>query len=211
MPKYCSECGKELPDNPKFCPACGKHIETEGKKTVNEVFKKRHTRTRAQKVALVIIIIFAVVAFLYVFYVFLDMNGFISPMGGVSGTWVGSGTFTNAGVDCSNPACRYVGTMNPPSVILQLQQNGNYVFGTVTINIPDSQVQDLVSGMGCTGFDNSVSDINNGILSSTRLTFMDDGGNIWSLQFTGVNCQGTVGSNAIGCTGLAGDVTLQKQ
>src|SRR4030042_1123889 len=50
-----------------------------------------------------------------------------------------------------------------------------------------------ISGAGCTGFDNSVSDINNGILSSTRLTFMDDGGNIWALNFLNDNCQGTVG------------------
>ena len=69
MPKYCSGCGKELPDNPKFCPACGKQIETEVNETANKVFKKRPARTGAQKVALVIIIIFVVVAFLYIFYV----------------------------------------------------------------------------------------------------------------------------------------------
>jgi endogenous inhibitor of DNA gyrase (YacG/DUF329 family) len=206
MAKYCPECGKELSDNPKFCPECGKQIEGK-KESVNEVFKKRHARKGIKKAVMIIIFIFAAIAVIYVFYTYLELNGFISPMDGLSGTWEGSGTFTN---NCDNPACEYVGTMNPPSVILQLQQNGNMVFGTVTINIPQSQVQELL-GQPCYGFDNSVSDINNGILSSTRLTFMDDGGNIWTLNFLSDNCQGTVGSNAIGCTGLQGDVSLSKK
>jgi hypothetical protein len=206
----CPGCEKELIGNPKFCPECGKQIDGRVG-TVDEVFKRRHSRKGLRIVVTAVIIIFVVAGFAYVFFSFIDINGFISPMGGISGTWEGSGTFTNGGIDCTNPACKYVGTMNPPSVILQLQQNGNYVFGTVTINIPASQVQDLISGAGCTGFDNSVSDINNGILSSTRLTFMDDGGNIWTLNFLNDNCQGTVGSNAIGCTGLQGDVSLSKK
>jgi hypothetical protein len=210
MAKYCPECGKELSGNPKFCPECGKQIQ--GKTgSVDEVFKKRHERKGIKRAVMVVIFIFAAVAFIYVFYTYLDINGFISPMGGLTGTWEGSGTFTNGGIDCTNPACRYVGTMNPSSVILQLQQNGNMVFGTVTINIPDSQVQTLISGQGCTGFDNSVSDIYNGVLSGNRLTFADIGGNIWTLNFLNNNCQGTVGSNAIGCTGLQGDVSLSKK
>jgi len=208
MPKYCSGCGKELPDNPKFCPACGKQIETEVNETANKVFKKRPARTGAQKVALVIIIIFVVVAFLYIFYVFVDINGFISPMGGVSGTWAGSGTFTN---NCDNPACRYVGSMNPPSVTLSLQQNENMVFGTVTINIPQSQVQTLIPGQGCTGFDNSVSSIYNGVISGSRLTFADVGGNIWSLNILSDNLQGVVGNSEPGCFGLQGTVSLSRK
>lgn len=208
MAKYCPECGKELLNNdPKFCPECGKQIG--GKQgSVDEVFKKRHARKGIKKAVMVVIFIFAAVAFIYVFYTYLDINGFISPMGSLSGTWEGSGTFTN---NCENPACEYVGTMNPPSVILQLQQNGNYVFGTITINIPQSQVQTLIPGQGCTGFDNSVSDIYNGVLSGNRLTFADLGGNIWTLNFLNDNCQGTVGSNALGCTGLQGDVSLSKK
>jgi hypothetical protein len=199
----CPGCEKELIGNPKFCPECGAQIN-KNVKPVDEVFKRRHSRRGLRLVATVVIIIFVVAAFAYVFFSFIDINGFLSP-GGISGTWEGSGTFTN---NCDNPACKYVGTMNPPSVILQLQQNGNMIFGTVTINIP--QPQELL-GQPCLGFDNSISDINNGILSSTRLTFMDDGGNIWTLNFLSDNCQGTVGSNAIGCTGLQGDVSLSKK
>jgi len=29
MPKYCSECGKELNDNSNFCPGCGIEIKKE--------------------------------------------------------------------------------------------------------------------------------------------------------------------------------------
>lgn len=218
MPKYCSECGRELNDNDKFCPGCGKQIDAERggteekkKESVDEIFKKRHGRRGIKTVVMVIIFVFAGLAFSYVLYTYLDLNGFLSPMGGLSGTWEGSGTFTNGGIDCTNPACRYVGTMNPPSVILQLQQNGNMVFGTVTINIPQSQVQELIAGQGCTGFDNSVSDIYNGVLSGNKLTFADIGGNIWTLDFLNDNCRGTVGSNAIGCTGLQGDVSLSRK
>jgi predicted nucleic acid-binding Zn ribbon protein len=111
---------------PKYCPECGKQIE--GKKgSVDEVFKKRHARKGIKKAVMVVIFIFAAIAVIYVFYTYLELNGFISPMGSLSGTWEGSGTFTN---NCDNPACKYVGTMNPPSVILVLTQNGNYVFGT---------------------------------------------------------------------------------
>jgi|GEM_PF-5537772 len=209
MAIVCPNCKIELIGNPKFCPECGAQIN-KNVKPVDEVFKRRHSRRGLRLAATFGIIILIVAGFAYVFVSVLDLDSFIGPTG-ISGTWEGSGTFTNGGIDCTNPACRYVGTMNPPSVVLELQQNGNYVFGTVTINIPDSQVQELVSGAGCTGFDNSVSDINNGILSSTRLTFMDDGGNIWTLNFLSDNCQGTVGSNAIGCTGLQGDFSLSKK
>ncbi len=201
----CPGCEKELIGNPKFCPECGAQIN-KNVKPVDEVFKRRHSRRGLRLAATFGIIILIVAGVAYVFVSVLDLDSFIGPTG-ISGTWEGSGTFTN---NCDNPACRYVGTMNPPSVILELQQNENMVFGTVTINIPDSQVEELL-GQPCLGFDNSVSDINNGILSSTRLTFMDDWGNIWTLNFLSDNCQGTVGSNAIGCTGLQGDVSLSKK
>jgi len=202
MAKYCPECGKELSDNSKFCPNCGKQIEIR-RGSIDEVFKKKHSRMRT--IVSAVIIIFAVAGFIYVFFSFMDIGGFLSPMGSLSGTWEGSGTFTN---NCDNPACEYVGTMNPPSVILQLQQNENMVFGTVTINIP--QANPLLD-QPCFGFDNSVSDIYNGVLSGNRLTFADIAGNIWTLNFLNNNCQGTVGSNAIGCTGLQGDVSLSKK
>jgi hypothetical protein len=205
MAIVCPNCKIELIGNPKFCPKCGTQIN-KNVKPVDEVFKRRHSRRGLRLAATFGIIILIVAGVAYVFVSVLDLDSFIGPTG-ISGTWEGSGTFTN---NCDNPACRYVGTMNPPSVILELQQNENMVFGTVTINIPDSQVEELL-GQPCLGFDNSVSDINNGILSSTRLTFMDDGGNIWTLNFLSDNCQGTVGSNAIGCTGLQGDVSLSRK
>jgi len=208
MTVVCPNCKLKLEGHPKFCPKCNAQIDKDVL-AIDEVFKRPHSRRGLRLAATFGIIIMITAAGIYVFFSVLDLDSFISPTG-ISGTWEGSGTFTNGGIDCGNPACRYVGSMNPPSVILQLQQNGNYVFGTVTINIPDSQVQVLVPGMGCRGF-NSQSDINNGILSSTHLSFMDDMGNIWHLQFTGVNCDGTVGSNAIGCTGLQGNVNLQRK
>lgn len=206
MTRYCSECGKEVSDNAKFCSECGKQID-EKKAPIGDTFKKRHARKGLKKAVSVIIIIFAVVILVYVFYTYLEFNGFISTTDWLSGTWEGSGIFTN---NCDNPACKYVGTMNPPSVILQLQQDGNYVFGTITRNIPQSQVTELL-GQPCYGFDNSVSDIYNGVLSGNRLTFVDIGENIWTLNFLNDNCQGTVDSNAIGCTGLQGDISLSKK
>lgn len=208
MAKICPHCKLEVSDDLKICPHCGKKMD-KGVRPVDEVFKRRHSRKGLRMVATAGIIIFVVAGVLYVFFTFIDVNSFIGSMG-ISGTWEGSGTFTNGGIDCVNPACRYVGGMNPPSVILELQQNGNYVFGTITIDIPDSQVETLVEGQGCQGIA-AQSDINNGILSSTRLTFMDDWGNIWDLRFVNDNCHGTVGSNAIGCTGLQGDISLQKK
>ena len=53
MPKYCSECGKELIDNPNFCPECRKEIKEEQRKPiekrtepVDEVFKKKYKEKR---------------------------------------------------------------------------------------------------------------------------------------------------------------------
>jgi hypothetical protein len=128
-------------------------------------------------------------------------------MGGLSGTWEGSGTFTN---NCDNPACAYNGGINPPSVILVLQQNGNNVFGTVTLNIPASQVQTLIPGQGCSGRIGT-SDIYNGVLSGNRLTFADSGYNIWTINFLSNNCQGTVDNNDMSCTGLRGSISLSKK
>jgi hypothetical protein len=204
MPKYCSECRKELSGNSEFCPNCGK--QTEIKKNEVVYFANNQSwKMWLRNPVVIIILVFAIIGSSYGIYAYFSHDE------GLTGTWEGSGTFTNGGITCTDPPCEYVGAVDPPSVVLELQQNGNYVFGTVTINIPDSQVQELVSGAGCTGFDNSVSDINNGILSGTRLTFMDDGGNIWTLNFLNNNCQGTVGSNAFNCTGLVGNIFLGKK
>ncbi|DAC72806.1 MAG TPA: hypothetical protein DSN98_03225 [Thermoplasmata archaeon] len=212
MPAYCSGCGGELLDDARFCPACGKQREMQPVKTqdvpVGVVVRNRSGKIGFKNPIMVIIFVFAILGFAYVAYTYVNFDGILSPTGSLSGGWEGSGTFTN---NCDNPACRYVGTLNPPSVILDLQQNGNMVFGTVTINIPASQVQTLIAGQGCSGFDNSVSEIYNGVLSGNRLTFADLGGNIWTLNFLSNNCQGTVGSNDVGCQGLQGTVSLSKK
>lgn len=206
MARYCSNCGKEVSETAKFCSECGQDFD-ERKTQGDDVFKKRHTKKGVKKIVSVVIVLFAILVLGYVLYNYMEFDSVLSPMGGLSGTWEGSGTFTN---NCDNPACRYVGTTNPPSVILQLQQDGKYVFGTITLNIPQSQVTELL-GQQCYGFDNSVSDIYNGVLSGNRLTFADIGGNIWTLNFLNNNCQGTVDSNAAGCTGLQGDISLSKK
>ena len=194
MIKFCSNCGTQIQDNIKFCGACGKKIES----------TKRKTKT--QKIVMISVLIFAVIAFSYVFYTFITLDG-LSASGNITGTWEGSGSFTN---NCVNPACRYAGSMNPPSVSLVLQQNGNTVTGTVTINIPQSQVQTLISGQDCSALSASGQIINSAI-SSSRFTFTDPGGNLWSLNIIGNGLQGVVTSDQIGCLGLAGQVSLVRK
>lgn len=208
MSVSCPECGKELQDNPKFCPECGRQLEAGKKENVDAPSKKRPTKKGMKNLVMTLILIFALLGFFYVLYTYVDFNGIISPTGGVTGTWEGSGTFTN---NCANPACRYVGTMNPPSVILDLEQNGNSVTGTITINIPSSQVETLIPGQGCSGFDNSISTIYNGVISGTHLTFFDEGYNVWSLNIIGSGLQGVVTNDQTGCTGLEGSVSLSKK
>ncbi len=205
MKNYCPTCGKELSETAKFCEECGQQVD-EGK-TRPKATKRRPATKAATKVIPLVIFLVVLVIVGYFLYNYIEFDSVLPPMGGLSGTWEGSGTFTN---NCENPACRYVGTMNPPSVILQLEQDGNYVFGTVTINIPQSRVQALLD-QPCTGFDNSVSDIYNGRLSGNRLTFTDLGGNTWTLNFLSSTCQGSVSSDALGCTGLQGTISLSKK
>ena len=194
MVKYCSNCGAQTDDNINFCGACGNKIGSTKK------------RTKSQKIVLIPILIFSVIVFSYAFYTFMSLDGLLASSN-VTGTWEGSGTFTN---NCVNPACRYIGTLNPPSVSLVLQQNGNTILGTVTINIADSQVQTLIAGQDCQGLSAS-GQIANGVISSSRLTFYDPGGNLWSLDVTSYGLQGIVTSDQIGCLGLAGEVSLARK
>lgn len=202
MAEYCSECGKELDVDSKFCTYCGKQIE--GKKD-DVVYFANNQRWKMwlRNPIVIIILIFVIIGSSYAIYTYL------SHTEGLTGAWEGSGTFTDGGIGCTTPNCSYVGTTDPPSVILQLQQNGNMIFGTVTINITDSQAVQLLD-QPCSGL-NLVSDINNGILSGGRLTFLDDYNNIWTLDFLNDNCQGTVGSNEFDCNGLKGNISLSKK
>jgi hypothetical protein len=100
--------------------------------------------------------------------------------------------------------------MNPPSIILELQQNGNTVAGTVTFNYPDSQVQELL-GYPCSARVGT-GPISNGLISSTHLTFTDPGGNEWALNIIGSGLQGFVRNTDSGCLGLqSNDISLSKK
>lgn len=212
MVKNCIACGAQMRDDANFCGKCGTKVIGEYPKNVHTVgipIKQYPKNIHKKRPILnILLVIFIAGVLTIVVYGFLEINGFISPMTGISGTWEGKGTFTN---NCDNPACRYVGTTNPPSIILQLQQNGNAVAGTITLNYPDSQVEELI-GYPCFGYDNALSQIHNGLISSTHLTFTDDGGNEWALNVVGRGLQGFVRNNDIGCLGLqSSDISLFKK
>lgn len=194
MVKYCSNCGAQIEDNIKFCGSCGNKIESTKKKS------------KAQKIVMIPVLIFVIIVFSYAFYTFITLDG-LNASGNLAGTWEGSGTFTN---NCANPACRYAGSMNPPSVSLVLQQEGITVTGTVSINIPQYQVQTLIAGQDCQGL-SATGQIINGVITSSRLTFTDPGGNLWSLNVVGNGLQGVVTNNQPGCLGLAGSITLSRK
>lgn len=205
---------------PRFCPNCGERLDAIG---VQERIQRwedalgtgqpshHHGKPvlRLRHPIVVVSLIFGVIVIAYGIYYLADTSGLLSPMGGLTGTWVGSGSFTNGGVGCGNPACKYEGSLNPPSVILQLQQNGNMVFGTITIDI--TEVTPQFAGADCPLLDESQSELYNGVLSGNRLTFADIGSNIWTLNFINGICTGNVDSNNIGCTGLKGTIRLTKQ
>ncbi|MBW3014746.1 hypothetical protein KY335_05930, partial [Candidatus Woesearchaeota archaeon] len=131
----------------------------------------------------------------------------ITPARDLTGTWEGSVEFTN---NCPNPACRYIGRMVPPSLIMNLQQTGNTVAGNVIIDFANFEIEELVPGMNCGTFqqmvDNRVripSVIAGGTVSSSKFTFTDVGGNFWELMFTTDLLQGTIKNNEPGCMGIA--------
>lgn len=144
------------------------------------------------------------------------MTSTLSPAVVLTGNWAGSLTFTN---NCPNPACRYQGRMNPPSITMQLQQNGNAVAGAVTVNFAHFEIEELVPGMECGTFQQLVqqgaqsqSPIQNGVISSSRFTFTDIGGNNWDLRVTNDQIQGTISNNEPGCMGIQSNtVALTRQ
>lgn len=140
----------------------------------------------------------------------------ITPARDITGNWQGSITFTN---NCPNPSCRYKGRMTPPSLTMTLAQTGNQATGAVTVNFANFEIEELISGQGCGTFAQLVqqgavsqSQINNGIVSSSRFTFTDIGGNNWDLRLTTDLLQGVITSKTPGCMGIKStEVRLMRQ
>ncbi len=129
----------------------------------------------------------------------------LSPAGDLTGSWAGSATITN---NCVNPACRWSGGLNPPSITMSLVQTGNDVTGTVTMNLPAGQV--LVAGATC-GPLTGTSAISGGTVSSSRFTFTDVGGNFWDLSLITGSLGGQISNSASGCFGIEGTASLSRQ
>jgi len=133
-------------------------------------------------------------------------TGGLTPARDLTGQWTGSATFTN---NCPNPACRWRTRLSPPSVILNLTQQGSTVTGTVTLSLGQGEV--LVTGATCTS-NTATGPITNGVVSGAAFNFRDPGGNLWNLGFTTDLMQGTVSNSAPGCFGLqASNVSLSRQ
>lgn len=102
---------------------------------------------------------------------------------------------------------------------MELQQNENDVVGNVTIHFANFEIIELVEGQGCGTFAQmvqqgavSLSPIANGVISSSKLTFEDVGGNFWELGVTSDLLQGTISSDTPGCMGIMSrDVKLSRQ
>ncbi len=136
----------------------------------------------------------------------------ITPARDLTGQWQGSFTFTN---NCPNPACRYKGRLVPPSVALNLVQNGDQVAGAITVDFNQFEIDELV-GMPCPTFREAggvqQTQIFGGTVSSSRFTFQDVGGNTWDLMLTTDLLKGTVSNNDPGCMGIqSDDVALMRQ
>ncbi|MCK4670225.1 MAG: hypothetical protein KAT43_03400 [Nanoarchaeota archaeon] len=143
------------------------------------------------------------------------MTSTIAPARDLTGTWKGSITFTN---NCANPACRYIGKVNPPSIIMNLQQNGNNVAGNVILDFANFEIEELVEGMGCDTFAQMVDQGARipspvaGTVSSSKFTFTDVGGNFWELMLTTDLMQGTIKNDAPGCMGIeSNNVKLSRK
>lgn len=135
----------------------------------------------------------------------------ITPARDLTGQWTGSFTFTN---NCPNPACRYQGRLVPPSLALNLVQNGNQVAGAITVDFNQFAVEELV-GMPCPTFREAggvqQTQLVGGTVSSSRFTFQDVGGNTWDLMLITDLLKGTVSNNNPGCMGIqSSDVSLSR-
>ena len=128
------------------------------------------------------------------------LQGGLTPAGDVSGTWEGSGTFQN---NAANPACQWNGRLNPPAVVLALQQQGSTVAGTITLNIPLADTVDLNPGdsFRCDQPLVGTGPVVDGVISSSSLTFKDSGGNFWQLSLT----SDTLGGKVTNSTAPAGN------
>ena len=133
----------------------------------------------------------------------------LTPARDLTGTWVGSGTFTN---DWRGWRCEYAGSMIPRSVVMGLGQAGTRVEGWVTVDVASQ-------GSGCPLLRKKYT-IADGTVSATGLSFSDPAGHRWTLSFTTDLLQGTVTWNgsspnprealAVGISGPTGDTPLTR-
>ncbi len=136
----------------------------------------------------------------------VQIKSIVSPARNLTGQWSGSFTFTN---NCPNPAYQYIGKKNPPSLTMNLKQNGNIVTGTVTIHSDNLVAKQFVSGMENPFKGDATSNVFNGTISSSHFTFSDEGGNMWSLNLSNDLLKGIISNNQPGCLGIqSSDVSL---
>jgi len=128
----------------------------------------------------------------------------LTPAGDLTGTWTGSGTFTD---NNTNPGCTWGQSLYPPTITMVLTQSGTTVTGTVTLDYPVGTPN--IGGWECSALQGT-SAIINGTVGGSRFTFTDSGGNFWSLSFTTDTLGGTV-SNSVPGVGLkSGRVSLTR-
>ena len=114
------------------------------------------------------------------------LTGTLSPARDLTGDWAGTATIqTNQ----ANPQCTWPNTAT--TINMHLVQTGNQVTGTVTINLPIGGRQRNPEGFKCRSgqFEKQIL---NGVVSGSRFTFTDDGGNLWGLSYTTDTMGGTM-------------------
>jgi hypothetical protein len=97
------------------------------------------------------------------------------------GSWSGSGKFTN---EWGSP-CQYMGATTPPSVSLELKQEGEEITGSLTLNIATAV------GPGCPALQKHY-DIEEAVVSGSNVSFQDPAGHTWDLALRGDLLEGIV-------------------
>lgn len=133
------------------------------------------------------------------------LTGTLPPARDLTGDWAGTATIQS---NCANPNCIWPNTAT--HVNMHLVQTGNRVTGTVTTNFPTVRPR-LNPRLTCPS-GQVTTQILNGVVSSSRLTFTDRGGNSWSLSFTGNTMGGTISNRAAGCNNIqSNNVALSRR